>query len=150
MNETAPRGSAPGEVPTADGALHDYLRAGTYTDMAALEAGRHPSAGPHARFGAPVRVFMNDILSASLEAGNEEHPVGSEAVKEMYLADGTLEGWAVMVKTAMEGAGAAWFWYEATSTEPGADPFMSGNGIPLCAGCHSTGNDYVLTRWPLR
>ena len=150
MDETAPRGSAPGDVPTADGALHNYLRAGGYTDMAAMEEGRHPSVGPHARFGAPVRVFMNDILSASLEAGNEEHPVGSEAVKEMYLADGTLEGWAVMVKTATEGAGAAWFWYEATSTEPGADPFMSGNGIPLCAGCHSTGSDYVLTRWPLR
>ena len=151
MGGTAPRGRAPGNVPTADRALHDYLRAGTYTEMAVREAGRHPSAGPHARFGAPVRVFMNATLAASLEAGNKQHPVGSEALKEMYLDDGTLEGWAVMVKTQEDSdSGRGWFWYEATSTEPGADPFMSGNGIPLCAGCHSTGSDYLLTRWPLR
>ena len=151
MGGTAPRGRAPGDVPTADGALHDYLRAGTYTEMPAVEAGRHPSAGPHARFGAPVRVFINATLAASLDAGNEQHPVGSEAVKEMYLTNGTLEGWAVMVKTQEDSdSGRGWFWYEATSTEPGANPFMSGNGIPLCAGCHSTGSDYLLTRWPLR
>ena len=148
MDESAPRGRAPGDVPTADGALHDYLRAGSYNEMAAMEAGRHPSAGPHARFGAPVRAFINGTLAASLDAGNEQHPVGSEAVKEMYLADGTLEGWAVMVKTQEDSdSGRGWFWYEATSTAPGADPFMSGNGIPLCAGCHSTGSDYVLTQW---
>ena len=118
MDESAPRGPAPGVVPTADGALHDYLRAGSYNDMAAMEAGRHPSAGPHARFGAPVRVFINTTLAASLDAGNEQHPVGSEAVKEMYLADGTLEGWAVMVKTQEDSDnGRGWFWYEATSTD---------------------------------
>lgn len=150
MEASAPTGAAPGSVPTEDGALHEYLRAGTYTDMPTMESGQHPSAGPHARFDAPVRVFMNATLAESLEAGAEEHPIGSEVVKEMYLADGTLEGWAVMVKTGAESeAGQGWFWYEATSTEPGAAPFMSGNGIPLCAGCHSTGSDYILTEWPL-
>ncbi len=151
MQATATTGRAPGAVPTEDRALHDYLRASSYSQMSTIESGRHPSAGPHARFGAPVRVFMNETLAASLESGNGEHPIGSEAVKEMYTADGTLEGWAVMVKTqdASDG-GQGWFWYEATSTEPGADPFMSGNGIPLCFGCHASGNDYVLTRWPLR
>ena len=94
---------------------------------------------------------MNDVLAASLEAGNGQHPRGSEVVKEMYMEDGTLEGWAVMVKTQDDSdGGQGWFWYEATSTEPGAEPFMSGNGIPLCFGCHSTGSDYVLTKWPLR
>ncbi len=151
MEATAPTGAAPGAVPTENRALHDYLRAGSYRQMPSMESGRHASAGPHARFGAPVRVFMNETLAASLASGIDEHPMGSDVVKEMYLADGTLEGWAVMVKTqAGSDGGQGWFWYEATSTEPGADPFMSGNGIPLCFGCHVSGKDYVLTGWPLR
>ena len=151
MEATVPTGSAPGAVPTDNSALHDYLRAGSYRQMPDMESDQHPSAGPHAKYGRPVRVFVNEILAASLETGNDEHPVGSEAVKEMYLPDGNLEGWAVMVKTQDDSdGGRGWFWYEAISTEPGADPFMSGNGIPLCFGCHSSGNDYVLTGWPLQ
>ena len=151
MEATAPTGTAPGAVPTEDSALHDYLRARSYSQMPDTESDRHPSAGPHTGFGRLVRVFVNEILAASLDAGNDEHPVGSEAVKEMYLPDGNLEGWAVMVKTRDDSdSGQGWFWYEATSTEPGADAFASGNGVPLCFGCHSSGNDYVLTGWPLQ
>ncbi len=151
MEATASTGAAPGMVPTVDAALHEYLRNGGYTSMSASESGQHPSVGPHSDFGLPVRVFMNDILDASLRAGNESHPMGSEAVKEMYSADGELEGWAVMVKTQENSAGGnGWFWYEATSTAPGTEAFASGNGVPLCFGCHSTGADYVLTDYPLR
>ena len=115
------------------------------------ESGRHPSAGPHTNFGLPVRVYMNEVLESSLRAGNDSHPIGSEAVKEMFSADGTLEGWAVMVKTQTgSDGGKGWFWYEVASVEPNAAPVASGNGIPLCFGCHSTGADYVLSDYPLR
>ena len=151
MEATVRTGSAPGAVPTGNRELHDYLRAGSYKQMPYMESSWHPSAGPHTKYGRPVRVFVNEILGASLEAGNDEHPVGSETVKEMYSPDGDLEGWAVMVKTQNESdGGLGWFWYEATSTEPGADPFMAGNGVPMCFGCHTSGKDYVLTSWPLR
>ena len=93
---------------------------------------------------------MNEVLESSLRAGSESHPIGSEAVKEMFSADGTLEGWAVMVKTqAGSDGGKGWFWYEVASVEPDAAPVASGNGIPLCFGCHSTGADYVLSDYPL-
>lgn len=149
---TAPTGDAPGGVPTEDAALLAYLRAGTYKQMPHQEQGTHASAGPHKTFGRPVTVFMNETLAASLAAGNEQHPAGSEAVKEMYAPGaGSLEGWAVMVKTQDDSAGGAgWYWYEVTSTEPGSEPVASGNGIPLCFGCHASGSDYVLTQWPLR
>ncbi len=151
MEPTVANVTAPGAVPTADGPLNTYLQAGNYTQMPYSESGRHASAGPHTTFGLPVRVFMNAVLESSLRAGNASHPMGSEAVKEMYSADGTLEGWAVMVKTnADSDGGKGWFWYEVASVEPNAAPVASGNGVPLCFGCHSTGADYVLSDYPLR
>jgi hypothetical protein len=151
MKPTAPTGVAPGAVPTESVALHAYLRAGTYKQMPSKESANHRSAGPHTKYGRPVRVFMNEVLATSLAAGNKQHPKGSECVKEMYTKDGQLEGWAVMVKTQDDSAGGqGWFWYEVTSTKAGSKPFMAGNGVTLCFGCHSSGNDYLLTKWPLR
>ena len=55
-----------------------------------------------------------------------------------------------MVKTDGDSQrGDGWFWYEITSTTDGSTPVASGNGVPLCFGCHFTGNDFVLTRYPL-
>jgi hypothetical protein len=77
--------------------------------------------------------------------------MGSSAVKEMYDDDGDLQGWAVMVKTEEDSAGGSgWFWYEVTSTRSGDDPVATGNGVPLCFGCHFIGRDFVLTNHPLR
>ena len=134
MEATAPTGAAPGGVPTEDSALLAYLRAGTYKQMPHKEQGTHASSGPHKTFGRPVTVFMNETLAASLAAGNEQHPAGSQAVKEMYLPGGSeLEGWAVMVKTQDNSAGGkGWYWYEVTSTESGSEPVASGNGVPMC------------------
>ena len=69
----------------------------------------------------------------------------------MYDANGKLEGWAVMVKTQADSAnGKGWYWYEITSTTDGSSPVVSGNGVPLCFGCHFTGRDFVLTDYPLQ
>ena len=94
---------------------------------------------------------MDPLINASLAAGNWSHPLGSSIVKEMYNADGDLQGWAVMVKTQDDSAGGkGWFWYEVTSTTSGSNPVAAGNGVQLCQGCHFIGNDYVLTDFPLQ
>ena len=110
----AETGTSPGPVPTDTDALFAYLVGGEYNSLATRESALHPSRGPHAKFGNPVRVFMSDELVASLEAGNESHPAGSSIVKELYLPNSTtLEGWAVMVKTQDQtDDGNGWFWYE--------------------------------------
>ena len=108
--------------------------------------------GPHATFGRPVRTFFSDELAASLNAGAAAHPIGSSAVKEMYLDDGvTLEGWAVAVKTQDDSDdGNGWYWVEFVST---TDPTVlgggtAGNGVPLCTSCHAPGRDFVLSSFP--
>ena len=138
-------------VPTDKDELFRYLRSGAYKEFAAQETGQHATRGPHTNFGWPVRVFLDPVLDGSLAAGNATHPLGSSAVKEMYDDDGDLQGWAVMVKTEPDSAGGSgWFWYEVTSTRSGDDPVATGNGVPMCFGCHFTGRDFVLTDYPLR
>ena len=147
---TAETASVASAVPTDKDELFRYLKSGAYKEFAAQESGQHGSRGPHTNFGLPVRVFLDPMLDGSLAAGNAAHPAGASAVKEMFDEDGDLQGWAVMVKTAQDSAGGSgWFWYEVTSTRSGDDPFASGNGVPLCFGCHFTGRDFVLTNYPL-
>ena len=138
-------------VPVAKDEVFSYLQAGSYKDFASQESAQHPGRGPHTKFGLPVRVFLGPKLDASLKAGNTSHPAGSSAVKEMYDASGNLQGWAVMVKTSADSAGGkGWFWYEVTSTTDGSTPVATGNGVPLCFGCHFIGRDFVLTGYPLQ
>lgn len=138
-------------VPTEVSALFDYLKSGAYRALGAQESALHPSRGPHSKFGLPVRVFMDATVDASLAAGDTPHPPGSSIVKEMYDADGMLEGWAVMVKTARDSDGGnGWFWYETTDMEDRTNIVAAGNGVSLCAGCHAGGDDFVLTGYPLK
>lgn len=141
-----PEGTPVDSVPTDDADLFEYLRAGRYRGFAA-ESGVHPSAGPH---GRGVRSFVNGILERSLESGAATHPAGAAAIKELYAADGTtLTGWAVEVKTQADSAGGqGWYWYEVFSTTDGSQP-ISGQGRPVCTGCHALGRDYVRIPFPL-
>ncbi len=139
-------------VPTDADALFTYLQEGRYKDFA-HEAERHTSTGPHpdpqVRETHTVIAFFTSVLDASLKAGNEAHPEGSAAVKEFYDANGDLSGWAVSVKTQAESAtGQGWYWYEVTSVTDGSSPVAAGNGVALCWGCHASGNDFVLSRYP--
>lgn len=138
-------------VPTDVEHLFSYLMNGSYKSFTAQESSAHPSRGPHTKPGWPVRVFLDPIANASLEAGSKVHPVGSSIVKEMYNDEGDLQGWAVMVKTHDDSAGGkGWFWYETTNTNSAADPVAAGNGVRLCQGCHFIGRDFVLTTYPLQ
>ncbi|MBT8399026.1 MAG: hypothetical protein KJO98_01005, partial [Rhodothermia bacterium] len=126
------------QVPTSPAELFDYLRSGEYKHFA-HEPEIHPSLGPH----SDVKVFANQKLAASLEAGADEHPQHAAAVKELYRDD-TMLGWAVMVKTEPNSdQGNGWYWYEVLSTTDGSRLAANGNGVPLCVGCHTIGQDYV-------
>lgn len=138
-------------VPMEGQALFAYLQSGAYQSFEARETESHPSRGPHSKFGLPVRVFLDPTLDASLRDGQDVHPVGATAIKEMYDDEGTLEGWAVMVKHGADSdGGAGWFWYETTDTEDWTNTVAAGSGVPLCFGCHAGGTDFVLTGYPLK
>jgi hypothetical protein len=148
---TAPTPRTKSVIPTDKDKLFAYLGRRAYADFPVKETKAHPSAGPHTKIGLPVRVYLDPKIAASLKAGNKNHPVGGGIVKEMFDANNKLQGWAVMVKThAKSDGGKGWFWYEVTSTTDGSKPVASGNGVPLCFGCHAIGKDFVLTPYPLK
>ena len=149
---TAETPSVSSAVPTESAALFGFLKEGGYKNFTAKESAAHASRGPHAKFGWPVRVFLDSKMDASLKAGNVSHPAGASIVKEMYNEKGDrLMGWAVMVKTGADSEGGkGWFWYETTDTSDAKKIVAGGNGVPGCFGCHSVGSDFVLTTFPLQ
>ncbi len=139
------------DIPLGKEQLFAYLKSGKYKSYSNQEAAAHPSLGPHQKLGLPVRVFMNDIIAKSLEAGNEEHPLGSVIVKEMFTADNTPNGWAVMAKTHDKADGGnGWFWYEVTDDNDADKLAAIGNGVGGCVSCHTIGKDMVRTAFPLK
>jgi hypothetical protein len=137
-----PTEAASSPVPTERDALEAWLSEGSYLGWAS-ESAPHPSAGPH--FGT-VRVFLNDALFESLDAGMAEHPAGAAAVKELYGSGSTLQGWSVIVKVAAESdGGRGWYWYEGFGSVR-----VAGVGVSGCSGCHSLGRDYVRIPFPLQ
>lgn len=136
------------ETPPADGeALFSWLSEGKYKDWT-HESAQHKSAGPHP---AAVIAYLNSVLEESLSSGAKAHPVGSSAVKELYDAGGKLNGWAVSIKTDADSQGGkGWFWYEILGTTPDSRVVASANDVPLCYGCHTPGNDFVLIPFPLQ
>jgi hypothetical protein len=134
------------DVPSDLVDLFEYLNAKKYLNFENQEPAAHPSRGPHTKFGLPVRVFYNDKISASILAGNNQHPAGSAIVKEMFDTKNQLAGWAVTVKTSEQSDdGKGWFWYEVTSVTDSTAIAASGNGVPGCSSCHAIGNDMVLS-----
>ena len=144
--------SAADAVPTSADELFGYLQSGAYRSFA-KEAEPHTSVGPHPspdlQQSSTVLAYFNGPLDASLKAGSSEHPAGAAAVKEFYGDDGEVSGWAVAVKTQSDsGQGQNWYWYEVLSTTDGSDPVAADLGVALCWGCHATGRDFVLSKYP--
>lgn len=133
-------------VPTDAAKLNAYLQAGSYKSWAA-EAAIHRAASPHP---TNVRSFANPILEAAMRQGATKFPVDSAVVKEIYDSANNLTTWAVSVKTADNANANDWYWYEVVSSPAGANPIVSGNGLGVCASCHSAGTDYVRTRFPFQ
>jgi len=127
--------------------LYDWLVAGNYKGWA-QESEKHKSAGPHPD---TVIAYLNAALNDSLAAGSSSHPEGAAAVKELYDNGGKLSGWAVSIKTQPDSAaGQGWYWYEILGTSADSRVVADGNGVPLCFGCHTPGNDFVLIPHPLK
>ena len=142
MVNSSTDGAVQGAVPVTANELFAFLQAGSYEGFDA-EPAVHPSSGPHGQ----VRSFFNAALSSSLMTGQTSHPVGSATVKELHSGD-ALSGWAVMVKTGNGSTADDWYFYEVFSTTDGSNPVADANGLPGCAGCHSSGQDYILTSFP--
>ena len=139
------------DIPLTKDQLFAYLKSGKYKSYTNKEKEAHPSLGPHQKLGLPVRVFMNNIIAKSLKAGNEEHPLGSVIIKEMFTADNAPNGWAVMAKTHDKSDGGnGWFWYEVTDDNDANKLAAIGNGVEGCVGCHTSGKDMVRTSFPLK
>jgi hypothetical protein len=118
-----------------------WLQKGGYKKYKA-ESSVHPSSSGAAVHG-DVRVFVNSKLDESMMSGNEQHPVGSVAVKELHK-DGEMYGWAAAIKAREDdGKGNGWYWYETLSTTDGSKPVAASVGNTQCVGCHSVGQDYI-------
>lgn len=128
---------------TSEAGITSFVREGRYKEWLA-EPTVHETRAPH---GSKVRVFFNDVVTASLRAGNETHPVGSILVKELFEDDGkTSKGHALDVKIS-EGAGKdTWIFYEGF--EPDYSNNYYGRGHSTCHGCHESGKDYVTSPLP--
>lgn len=114
------------------------------------------AVSPHQR----VRVFLNDTLRASQQAGNGDvggtpHSENSMAVKLLFDAGDTVVGKAAMWKTEAGSAPASWTYYcygpEARcSTDrvafPRDAPAYGQGQDAICFGCH---NGVVFTKLPL-
>ncbi len=135
------------EVPPAQGAAFlDWLRDGFYlqfpfvTDLQLSQA------------HGPIRVFMNETLATSRAAGGlpgpaNQHPEGAAVVAEQF-APGTLQflGWLAIVKTQPDSqSGLGWFWVQSSPLGP---PAIAQPGAGSCLGCHSVGDDFILSNFP--
>lgn len=109
----------------------------------------HASAGPHS---GNVKTYLNDALHGSFEKSDAEHPMGAMAVKELYGKSKTTPfGWAVGIKTqAKSNGGKGWYWYEVFDTSPNTTNFIGGQNYSECTPCHSGGDDFVLSPFPLQ
>ena len=108
-------------------------RAGDYKGWAS-EAAPHASGGPHGM----VRTFVNEPLLTALRANAQSMPAGSIAVKELYNA-GAVTGYAIDWKSADGG----WHFFEGY--DPTFDQYYYQGTNNGCAGCHSSGRDYVFS-----
>jgi hypothetical protein len=135
------------DVPSQPAELLAYLQRGEYKAFE-RESAVHPSTGPH---GGRVLTYVNAVLSDSLARGDAEHPRCAASVKELFLGNREVSGWAVFVKTDNASAGGkGYYWLEILGTQPDRSADYEGQGIGICVGCHSAGRDYFRAPWPLQ
>ena len=125
-----------GTIDRSAAGLTQFVKAGGYLSWRA-ETAVHSSSGPH---GGNVRSYLNEVLYASLKAGNATHPPGSTVVKELYGSGGTaVTGHAVDLKDES----GSWTFYEGFAPSY-ASPYYFQGSSNLCANCHQAGVDHYL------
>ena len=127
-------------MPRKRGPLLAWLKAGRYADTFTCEPAARAS---HTVHGAYVRTCYNPALVQALRGGALPFPKGVAMVKELYgNGTATIEGYSTMAKVRRRsGAGGqGWFWFETLDAR---NPIASGRGVPVCAGCHVQGVDFL-------
>lgn len=157
---TGPTGSTPpadagpatggdAETPaTGDAAtVKAWLDTKAYTKWA-CEPAPHP--GRAGTGHSANRICSNGLLSRH---GAGEYPVGAASVKELFDGNGTLTGYAMLLKTKPGGV-ESFYWYENIGASVIANgQGDSGSAKSVCTGCHDgagkngkTGHDGVFTQ----
>ena len=128
------------DAPIEREVLEAFLERGGYQDWPA-EAAAHASSGPH---GNSVRTFYSPRAAQAVLEESPTFPAGAATVKELF--DGAnLYGYSVWVKAdADSDSGNNVYWYE---TANGGSPY-EGLGARICTGCHSAGQDFLLSFLP--
>jgi hypothetical protein len=152
-SDTEPTGGGEDEtkVPPTSGHtdMQAWLMAGHYKNWKCETGVQDPiMISPHGK----QRICSNAILSG--HATQDEYPVDSSAVKELYDEAGTtIVGYAVYRHVKAGTDGGSWYWYEQLPLDHPAmpDPMTgviadglgdSGNAMSICVACHSaTGID---------
>lgn len=95
-----------------------------------------------------AQIYINPTLRDSLARQAPSHPVGSAAVRVIYLEDkATRWGHALSLKVDA-GEGERWFWFERFENHEAAT--VASFEASGCTGCHAAGQDFVHSTWPLR
>jgi hypothetical protein len=132
--------------PTTNGAaVEEWLEQRDY-DSWACETSAQPQrkVSPHG-FN---RVCSNDLAANFMGSVDDERPVGTASVKELYDDAATLVGHAVAVKVrATSDGGDGWYWYERVpldSAAPHDDNGVVADGLgsagaakTICVSCHT-------------
>jgi hypothetical protein len=134
--------------PTGDAAtVKAWLDTKAYAKWA-CEPAPHP--GRAGTGHSANRICSNGLLSRH---GAGEYPVGAASVKELFDANGTLNGYALLLKTKPGGV-ESFYWYENIGASVIANgQGDSGSAKSVCTGCHDgagkngqTGHDGVFTQ----
>ncbi|RYZ02584.1 MAG: hypothetical protein EOO73_31035 [Myxococcales bacterium] len=132
--------------PTTNGAdVEEWLKKGDYKNWT-CEKAEHPQikVSPHGY----NRVCSNDLAATFTGSVDDERPVDTASVKELYDDSSSLVGYAVSVKVkAASSGGDNWYWYERVTLGSAAPPESSGvaaDGLGsdsavkrICVGCHA-------------
>jgi hypothetical protein len=136
----------PQTPPTTNGAaVEAWLEKGDYKNWT-CETAAHAQlkVSPHG-FN---RVCSNDIATSFAGGVDEERPVNTASVKELYDDSSKLVGYAVSVKVqAKSDGGNGWYWYERVpldSSAPHDDSGVVADGLGsagaaknICVSCHA-------------
>jgi hypothetical protein len=131
-----PVGDAQTPPTTSAEDIEAWLAKGDYKDWA-CETVEHPQmkVSPHG-----TNLVCSNALAAGFEGGaDDERPVGTASVKELYDDSSMLVGYAFGLKVDDESdAGNNWYWYERVAEDVLANGLgSSGPPKSVCVGCHA-------------
>jgi len=136
-------------IPTSIGEIEDTSKEGILEFLKTKEyqAWRGDNVFRDVQPHGKIKLFYNSKLEKSLDAGKDEHEVGSIAVREIYKGD-KLDGYAVLGKHKKGDGKETWFFYETTGGSPDfSDVKAHAVGGPAdCASCHTAGKDFIQSK----